>query len=266
MTAAPSSSFGSLLRAWRQRRRLSQLDLAGETEISTRHLSFMETGRATPSRDMVLRLAGRLDVPLRGRNELLMAAGYAPVYPARSLNAPDLHAARQAVELVLRGHGPYPALAVDRHWTLVQANVPLTRLVSGVAPELLEPPVNVLRLSLHPGGLAPHIQNLVEWRGHLLSRLAGQIERTGDPALAELLNELKGYEAPPQQGEDPHGEDVGVALPLRLRTERGVLSLISTTTVFGTPTEVTLSELAIEAFFPADAVAAALLHALAGEA
>src|SRR3712207_4753499 len=167
---APNPRIGDHLREWRQRRRMSQLELALEAEISTRHLSFLETGRASPSREMVLHLAERLGVPLRERNVLLVAAGYAPVFAARSLDDPALKEARAAVDLVLKGHEPYPALAVDRHWTLVAANAAVPPLLAAVAPALLEPPVNVLRLGLHPEGLAPLIENLAEWRGHLLSR------------------------------------------------------------------------------------------------
>ncbi|TFW02520.1 XRE family transcriptional regulator [Oxalobacteraceae bacterium OM1] len=264
----PSASLqpaGTLLRAWRQRRRLSQLDLALEAEISTRHLSFMETGRALPSREMVLRLADRLDMPLRERNALLVAAGYAPLYPERPLQDPALAAARQAVDLVLQGHAPYPALAVDRHWHLVAANATVTALMQGVAPQLLQPPCNVLRLSLHPDGLAPRIANYHEWRGHLLERLRRQVEVSGDGVLADLLVELQALPPPPGVPALPAGghDFNAVVVPFRLHTEAGLLSFISTTTVFGTPVDVTLSELALESFFPADAATAEALRRLA---
>ncbi len=184
-------TFGDLLRDWRQRRRLSQLALACEAGISTRHLSFLETGRSVPSREMVLLIAGKLDVPLRERNVLLHAAGYAPVFHERPLADPALGAARRAVELVLRGHLPYPALAIDRHWSLVVANDAVAPLLAGVDGPLLRPPVNVLRLTLHPGGLAPRIRNFREWRGHLVDRLDRQIEATGDRTLIELREELQ---------------------------------------------------------------------------
>jgi len=245
--------FGEHLRHWRQRRRLSQLDLAQEADISTRHLSFVETGRASPSREMVLRLAERLDIPLRERNALLVAAGFAPMYRERPLDDPALAAARRAVELVLRSHEPAPALAVDRHWNLVAANAAVAHLLAGVDPELLATPMNVLRLSLHPKGLAPRIVNLVQWRAHIFERLRQQISATGDCALAALLQELRAYPVP--EGADDirlEGELLGVAMPLRFRTEGGVLNFISTTTVFGTPVDVTLQELAVESFFPAD--------------
>ncbi len=261
--------FGAHLRHWRQRRRLSQFDLACEAAVSPRHLSCVETGRAAPSREMVLRLAERLDVPLRERNALLVAAGYAPMYRQRALDDPALAAARRAVDLVLKGHEPYPALAIDRHWNLVAHNALVPPLMAGAAPALLAPPVNVLRLSLHPDGLAPRIANLAQWRAHLLERLRQQTAATGDPTLAALHDELAGYPAPPAAGlPAPPGDDVaGVVVPFQLATgDGGVLSFISTTTIFGTPVDVTLQELAVESFFPADAPTAAALRALAAQA
>ncbi|EJC79682.1 putative transcriptional regulator [Rhizobium leguminosarum bv. trifolii WSM2297] len=193
-TARP---LGDHLREWRQRRRMSQLDLALEADISQRHLSFIESGRATPSRDMLLHLAERLGVPLRDRNPLLLAAGFAPVFAERTLDDPALEPARRAIDMVLKAHQPFPALAIDRHWTLVAANAALAPLISGIAePSLLEPPVNVLRLSLHPQGLAPRIANLSEWRAHLIDRLRQQISVSGDPVLERLLKELLSYPAP----------------------------------------------------------------------
>lgn len=194
MTAA--QTVGHHLREWRQRRRLSQLALAGDADISTKHLSFLETGRARPSREMVLRLAERLDLPLRERNVLLVAAGYAPVFPQRDLGDRAMTAVRAAVDQVIAGHEPYPALAVDRHWNLVAANSVVSRLIAGADPALLQPPVNVLRLSLHPDGLAPRIVNYREWRAHLLARLRRQIDLSADPVLVALLHELEGYRAP----------------------------------------------------------------------
>ena len=255
-------AVGEQLRDWRQRRRLSQLALAGDVDMSTRHLSFIETGRASPSRDMLLRIAEQLDVPLRERNVLLVAAGFAPVFRERSLDAPELQAARKAVDLVLAGHAPYPALAVDRHWTLIAANDAINRLLTGVDRKLLAPPVNVLRVSLHPDGLAPRIVNLAEWRAHLLDRLRHQIEVTADPVLAALADELRDYPAPARKS--PSANDhAGVVVPLALRTGDVTLSLFSTTTVFGTPVDVTLSELALEAFYPADAATAEVLRRMA---
>src|SRR6516225_10432642 len=188
--------IGDHLREWRQRRHLSQLDLAGDAEISARHLSYVETGRAEPSREMVLRLAERLEVPLRERNALLVAAGYAPMYRQRSLDDPALASARRAVDMVLKGHEPFPALAVDRHWNLVAHNALVPLLMAGAAPELVKPPINVLRLSLHPDGLAPRIANLQQWRAHLLERLQQQIAATGDAALSALHDELAAYPQP----------------------------------------------------------------------
>jgi transcriptional regulator with XRE-family HTH domain len=254
---------GDHLREWRQRRRLSQLDLALEADISAKHLSFLETGRAQPSRHMVLHLAERLDIPLRERNVLLLSAGYAPVFAQRALDDPALRHVRHAIDLVLKGHGPYPALAVDRHWTLVAHNAALPALLASADPRLLAPPVNVLRLSLHPKGLAPRIANLPEWRAHLLMRLRQQIDVTADGELIKLLDELSGYPAP-GGGKAPRAtlneEYAGVVVPLQLKTDAGVLSFLSTTTIFGTPVDVTLSELAIESLFPADSATAELLR------
>jgi transcriptional regulator with XRE-family HTH domain len=262
---AAGRTVGDLLREWRQRRRMSQLLLATEAEISTRHLSFVESGRAVPSREMVMHLAERLDVPLRARNALLVAAGYAPLFRERPLSDPQLAAAREAVELVLKGHEPYPALAIDRHWTIVAANNALAPLLSGASPELLKPPVNALRLSLHPDGIAASIVNWHAWREHVLARLQRQIDVSGDETLSALRDELTAYPAPP--GADSADKDDTavnqIAVPLRLRTPIGVLSFFSTTTVFGTPVDVTLSELAIEAFFPADQQTAAALREFA---
>jgi transcriptional regulator with XRE-family HTH domain len=265
--ATTTQHVGGLLRDWRQRRRLSQLDLACEADISTRHLSFLENGRAQPSRDMVLHLAERLEVPLRDRNVMLIAAGFAPMFTERPLADPALGAARRAVELILAGHEPYPALAVDRHWQLVAANAAVNRLLAGVDPALLQPPVNVLRLSLHPQGMAPRIENLGQWRGHLLERLRRQVDVTGDMILNSLLGELRSYPAP--RGAQAHvagHEYADVVVPLRLRSDAGLLSLVSTTTVFGTPLDITLSELALESFYPADASTAEALRNLAAKA
>ena len=258
---ANTHTIGGHIREWRQRRRLTQLDLASDAEISTRHLSFLETGRAQPSREMVLKLAERLQVPLREQNTLLVAAGFAPVYPERRLSDPALDAARKAVDLVLKGHEPYPALAVDRHWTMVTANAAVAPLLAGVDAELLKPPVNVLRLSLHPKGLAPRIANLPEWRAHLLARLHNQIEATADATLTALLEELRRYPAHGAATSRTGTRDyAGIVVPLELVTETGTLAFFSTTTVFGTPVDVTLAELAVEAFFPADAATAQALR------
>ena len=266
MTSGFTRPIGDLLREWRERRRLSQLALALDAEVSTRHLSFLETGRARPSREMVLRLAERMDIPLRERNTMLLAAGFAPVYPERDLDDPALRAARRAVDLVLDGHKPYPAHAVDRYWTLVASNHLARPLLAGIAPELLEPPINVLRLSLHPEGLAPQITNLGQWRAHILHRLRQQVESSADPMLDALLTELAGYATPDDEGADEPLRDLyesGIVVPLRLRTAWGMLALFSTITIFGTPVDVTLSELAIEAFFPADEATGEILRRIA---
>lgn len=245
--------FGEHLRHWRQHRRLSQLDLAQEAAISTRHLSFVETGRSLPSREMVLRLSERLDIPLRERNTLLVAAGYAPMYRERPLGDPALAAARQAVELLLKSHEPYPALAIDRHWNLMAANRMVPQLMAGADAALLQAPVNVLRLSLHPLGIAGNIVNLAQWRGHLFERLRQQIAATADPALVDLLEELKAYPVPESaKGPPLEGEHAGVVVPFKFKTPAGILTFISTTTIFGSPVDVTLQELAMETFFPAD--------------
>lgn len=264
VTPGPAS-FGDHLRTWRQQRHLSQLELADEADISTRHVSFMETGRTNPSRDMVLRLCERLAIPLRERNTLLVAAGYAPMYRERALDDPALAAARQAVELVLKGHEPCPAIALDRCWNVVAANRAAQALLAAhVSPELLAPPVNVFRLSLHPDGLASGIANLAQWRHHLFERLRQQIHATADPALLALQAELLEYPAPE---ESPPlvmaGEMLGVVMPFCFESVHGMLSLISTTTIFGTPVDVTLQELAVESFFPADAFTAQVLREMA---
>ncbi|HYI16281.1 MAG TPA: helix-turn-helix transcriptional regulator [Thermomicrobiales bacterium] len=261
MTQMTHRPVGEQLRDWRQHRRLSQLDLALSADVSTRHLSFVETGRSQPSREMLVRLAEHLEVPLRERNTLLVAAGYAPIYAATPLDDPAMRVVREAVDLVLAGHEPYPALAIDRHWNIVAANRAVGPLLEGVAPELLAPPVNVLRLSLHPDGLAPRTANLAFWRSHILTRLAHQVESSHDLVLADLHKELSDYPAPDDAGhrlEDARYGDLVV--PIRLRTPNGLLSFFTTTTVFGTAVDITLDELAIESFFPADAATAEALR------
>ena len=256
--------MGDLLRQWRQRRRVSQLDLALEAEISPKHVSFIESGRAQPSREMIVRLAEHLDIPLRERNALLLAGGFAPVYAERSLDDPALASARAAVDLVLKGHEPFPAIAVDRHWSLVAANSAIGFMLEGVDPSLLAPPTNVLRVSLHPQGLGPRVANFVEWRAHVLERLRRQVDATNDAVLQDLLQELREYPTP-EDAEDqprPARDYAGVVVPFELRTPAGVLAFFGTTTVFGTPVDITLSELAVEAFFPADDATARALRAL----
>src|SRR6266566_2029774 len=247
---------GDLIREWRQRRRLSQLDLAIAANVSSRHLSFVETGRSRPTSEMILHLAEHLDVPLRDRNALLLAGGFAPAYPERGLAEPELQAVRNALKRVLNGHEPYPAAVVNRWWELVDANEGIALFTGGVSPELLEPPVNVLRLSLHPDGMAPRIANLPEWRAHLLARLHRQAEATGDHPLVALHAELSEY--PGGLGRPPGPAEVVV--PLRYQADDGAeLSFLSITAVIGTPMDVTVEELAIESFYPADDETAAAL-------
>lgn len=256
-TRRPEIAVGVLMRQWRQRRRLSQLALAIAADVSARHLSFRETGRASPSREMVLHLADVLDVPLRERKHLLLVAGFAPAYPLRPYDDPNLAPIRAAVGTVLAGYQPYPALVVDRGWQLLAANDAVHLLTAGASAHLLEPPVNVLQLSLHPAGLAGRIVNLAEWRGHVLHRLARDATATGLPELAELHDELDGY---PGGLHPTRPEGPALAVPLRLRTATGELSLISTVTTFGTPLDVTASELSIEAFLPSDSATAEALR------
>jgi transcriptional regulator with XRE-family HTH domain len=258
-TAAP---VGLLLRDWRQRRRLSQLDLALEAGVSTRHLSFVETGRAKPSPEMVLHLAEELEVPLRERNRLLLAAGYAPVYEERSLDEPEMQPVHDAIQLVLDGHDPYPAITVDRGWALVAHNKAAGLMMAGLPEDLLAPPANVLRASLHPDGLAPRIANLGQWKAHLLQRLAREAAVTGDPALRTLHEELAAYPAPEHDGVPGAASDVVV--PLRLRVPDGELRFFSTVTTFGTPVDITVEELSIESFFPADRETADFLRRAVG--
>ncbi len=253
-------NVGALLRDWRRRRRLSQLDLALDAGVSARHLSFLETGRARPSSDMVLHLAEQLEVPLRERNQMLLAAGYAPVYGQRTLDDPEMQPVREAIELVLRGHEPYPAAVVDQQWELLAGNRGVALLTEGVAPHLLEPPVNALRVTLHPEGMAPRILNLAEWREHLLARLERQMAVTGNPALATLYEELSGYPAPPLR-QASRGLADEIVVSLRMLAGDRELSFFSTITTFGTAVDITVAELAIEAFFPADAATAEHLRA-----
>jgi transcriptional regulator with XRE-family HTH domain len=256
--------FGDIVREWRTRRRMSQLDLAGETDISQRHLSFLESGRATPSREMVIRLAEGLDIPLRHRNLMLLAAGFAPQYSDRPLADPMLSPAMATVNLVLRGHEPYPAFAVDARWNMVAANNAVTHFLAGVRDEsLLRPPINVLRLCLHPKGLAPKIVNLAEWKAHILARLKRQNDTFADSVLVELEDELRAYPGGVSRTRPLHNDGSAIAHTLKLEFNGELLSFISTITVFGTALDVTLSELAIESFFPADEATRFALQKLA---
>ncbi|MFG1695095.1 helix-turn-helix domain-containing protein [Nonomuraea sp. NPDC049309] len=268
--AVHEESFGSLLRSWRQRRRVSQLDLAIEAGVSARHVSFLETGRARPSREMVMRLAEELDVPLRHRNRLLVAAGFAPIYPEREVRAPELEAVRQALDTILAGHEPYPAVVVDAAWNLVAANAAAGLFLEGVPEELLKEPVNVMRLSLHPDALGGRLLNLAEVRAYALRQLRRQAEASGDGRLAELHDELAAYTYPNAVSDAGPGVVThlpgpsDILVPMRVAAGDRVLSLFTTIATFGTPMDVTVSELAIETFWPADEETAAALRARAG--
>lgn len=255
-----SESVGVLLRQWRHHRRLSQLDLAGRSGVSTRHLSCIETGRAAPSSAMILRLCGQLQVPLREQNQVLHAAGFAPEHPEYAVTEPPMQMAAEAIETVLTAHLPYPALALDGGWDLVAANDAVYSLLEDVHPDLLAPPVNIFRLSLDPRGLAPRIVNLPQWRDHLLGRLRREYDHSRDPRLGALLAGVE--RAPGGSGQRPGDAVAGpgaagapappLIVPSQLRLGDALASFLSTTTVFGTPREVTLSELAVEVFYPAD--------------
>ncbi|MEV8541934.1 helix-turn-helix transcriptional regulator [Streptomyces sp. NPDC051572] len=263
--AAPAGKgVGPLLRAWRERRRVSQLELALRADSSARHISFVETGRSRPSEEMVLRLAEHLDVPVRERNSLLLAAGYAPHYPETPLDDPALDALREGLERLIQGYEPYPALVVDAGYTVVAANRGITMLLDGVPESLLQPPLNAMRLTLHPQGMAPRIRNLGEWRGHLLAQMERQIALHRSEPLRALYEEVAAYLAPgtadredEQPAPVPH-----FALPMRIEHDGRVLSFVSSIATFNTPMDVTVSELAIETFLPADPATAKYLHAL----
>jgi transcriptional regulator with XRE-family HTH domain len=265
MTATAEETFhrpvGELLRGWRERRRLSQLDLANQVEVSTRHVSFVETGRSKPSREMVLRLAEHLDVPLRDRNQLLLAGGFAPIYSEASLHSPAMLAIREALRRLLKAHEPYPALVVDRWWNVVEANAGIQLFTAGAAPELLRAPLNALRLTLHPDGMAGRITNLSEIRASILGSLQRQVDSTADADLQDLYDELRGYSTDDRSSvEIPASSEVVV--PMRLRYDDRELSLLTTIATFGTPLDVTVSELMIESFFPADDATAEALREL----
>lgn len=262
-TATSSPGVGELLRQWRQRRRLSQLDLAIAADVSTRHLSFVETGRAKPSREFVIHLAEQLEVPLRDRNSLLLAAGYAPAYRHTPLEAGEMAPVRAALDKIVRGHQPYPAVIVNHRWDLVTANdAALDVLTDRVSAALLAPPTNALRVSLHPDGMAPRIVNFPEWSTHLLERLDRQIATSSDPDLVALAEELRGY--PGVASKRPSGGLAGrLFVPLVIEHRGQEMRLFSTVATFGTALDITVAELAIESFFPADA---ATTDALVGDA
>ncbi len=247
-TVAPTAGVGPLLRSWRERRRRSQLDLASEAEVSTRHLSFVETGRSTPSRELLLHLAEHLEVPLRDRNELLLAAGYAPNYPMADLTSPEMNHVREALELMLSGHEPRPAVVFDGGWDLVMANDAAAVFLDGVAPHVLEPVPNVLRITLHPDGLAGRILNYDAVRTHLVQRVRRQLRTTADPRLEVLVAEAETY-----PGDDVHDVDTAAGvLPMWFDTPDGPSGYLTTVASFGSPTDVVVSELTIELFFPVE--------------
>jgi transcriptional regulator with XRE-family HTH domain len=261
----PRAPIGELIRTWRQRRSLSQLELALEADVSSRHVSFLETGRSRPSREMVLRLADHLEIPLRERNRLLLAAGYAPVYAEHSLEEPVMAPVHQALDRFLRAHEPYPAIVIDRHHNLVSANDALGVIIDGVAPELLEPPANALRVALHPQGMAPRVLNMAQWSAHLLHRLRREAALTADPELDRLHAELAAYPGVCLEAPDDASSSGDILLPLRIRSGDHELAFFSTISTFGTPVDITLDELVIEAFYPANAATATrLLEGIAG--
>jgi transcriptional regulator with XRE-family HTH domain len=262
----PTPSIGQLIREWRQRRRLSQFDLACDAKISAKHVSFLETGRAMPDREMVLHLAERMAIPLRDRNVMLHAAGFDPTYQERPLDDPAFRVTRHSIDQMLRMHEPNPAVAIDRHWTMAASNRAVASLLSGVDPLLLSPPVNFVRLNLHPLGLAPRIINLAEWRQSLLTRMRQQIDVTGDAGLIALVDEVSRYPMPAGAVRRLKPRDFEtLAVPLRLATVQGPLAFFSTTTVFGRPVDITLAELAIEAFFPADMTTVSVMRRMSAD-
>jgi transcriptional regulator with XRE-family HTH domain len=262
--ASRTTTVGDLLRDWRQRRRLSQLDLAVEAQVSARHLSFVETGRSQPSRELVIDLAEQLEVPLRERNAMLLAAGYAPVYRETPLDTQEMAPVRQALDRLLGGHEPFPAVVTDRRWNLISANRPAQALLSdGVAGELLAPPLNTIRICLHPKGLAPRIVNFAEYSAHLVENVHRQAVLAADAQLFELEKELLSY--PGVSESDSHDPLSALFVPLVFRAGDGVeLTFFSTLTTFGTALDITMAELTIEALFPADAATAAAVRAAWG--
>ncbi|MFI0986568.1 helix-turn-helix domain-containing protein [Streptomyces exfoliatus] len=267
-TVVSDTGVGSLLRGWREQRRLSQLELALRADSSARHISFVETGRSRPSEEMVLRLAEHLEVPVRERNALLLAAGYAPRYTESPLDAPRLDTLRWGIQQLLDGYEPYPALVVDGTYTVVAANRGIGLLLDGLPEHLLTPPMNAMRITLHPEGLAPRIRNLREWRGHLLAQMDRQIALARSESLRALYDEVAAYPLPAEVGPEdrPDAEPYPYfALPLRIEHDGQVLSFVSSISTFNTPMDVTVAELAIETFLPADPATVAYLRSLPAE-
>ncbi|MFF2379257.1 helix-turn-helix domain-containing protein [Streptomyces sp. NPDC058108] len=266
-TPLPGKGIGPLLRAWREQRRISQLELALRADSSARHISFVETGRSRPSEEMVLRLAEHLDVPVRERNALLLAAGYAPHYPETPLDAPEMDTVRQGLERLIQGYEPYPALVVDATYTVLAANRGVAMLLDGVPESLLVPPLNAMRLTLHPEGLAPRIRNLREWRDHLLAQMERRIALHRSEPLRALYEEVTAYPVPPADPEPAGGEAAEpvpyFALPMRIEHDGRILSFLSSISTFNTPMDVTVAELAVETFLPADPATVKYLQSLA---
>ncbi|MEU5197929.1 helix-turn-helix transcriptional regulator [Streptomyces scabiei] len=266
--ALPDPGVGPLLRAWREQRRLSQLELALRAGSSARHVSFVETGRSRPSEEMVLRLAEHLDVPVRERNALLLAAGYAPHYPQTPLDDPSMAALREGMERLIQGYEPYPALVMNATYEVLAANRGVLMLLDGVPAPLLAPPLNAMRLTLHPQGMAPRIRNLRAWRGHLLEQMSRQLALHRSEPLRALYEEVSAYPLPPDTPDDEPGEEPGTgaaarfALPMRIEHQGRVLSFVSSVSTFNTPMDVTVAELAIETFLPADPATVEYLHTL----
>ncbi|MFF2774591.1 helix-turn-helix domain-containing protein [Streptomyces sp. NPDC058052] len=265
-TVVSDTGVGALLRGWRERRRMSQLELALRADSSARHISFVETGRSRPSEEMILKLAEHLDVPVRDRNALLLAGGYAPRYAESTLDAPELETLREGIDRLLQGYDPYPALVVDGSYTVVAANRAIGLLIAGLPEHLLTPPMNVMRITLHPEGLAPRIRNLREWRGHLLAQMERQIAYARSDALRAVYEEVAAYplpEAHPGDAEDPEPFPY-FALPLQIEHDGRVLSFVSSISTFNTPMDVTVAELAIETMLPADPATVEYLRSLSG--
>jgi len=257
-------AIGDQVRAWRERRHLSQMELSLRAEVSSRHLSFVETGRARPGRELILRLAEELHIPLRDRNALLVSAGFAPVFEHRPFSDPSFDSVRAILELALEKHKPFPAYVIDRHWTVVASNAAIPEMYEGVAPELLRQPINVIRLMLDPRGMASRIVNFAAWRVHLLAQLRRQLSLTADPVLERLLREALAYPGgSTEDGDGAHSAFGGPAMPLEIATRFGRLRFMGATTVFGTPADVTLEEIALEVLYPADAVTEKTVRALA---
>ncbi|MFD7912306.1 helix-turn-helix domain-containing protein [Streptomyces sp. NPDC059752] len=261
-----TTSVGTLLRAWRERRGISQLELAGRADSSSRHISFIETGRSRPSEEMVLRLAGHLDVPMRERNSLLLAAGYAPRYAHTALDDPAMETLREGIARLLAGYEPYPALVVNAVYDVVAANRGIAMLLDGLPEHLLTPPLNAMRITLHPEGLAPRIHNLKEWRGHLLAQMERQIALARSEPLRALYEEVSAYPVAERPGGDgvPEEPTAYIALPLVIEHDGHLLTFVSSIATFNTPMDVTVAELAIETMLPADPATVKYLHSLGG--